>query len=175
MDSPDAKKTKRCNCRLLPDYADDCVNLKPFGSKKGKQPEGVACDLDEMVADYNAKYLVITNNYLKSLNKITDFICGALNEKEAPGAVCFCKKDLQYCLKTSTLKKTFCLFKANTIALSECRDFVSDYRPVREMTDGELCKGFGSLVTFDFSQRYCHNRGIMLERIHISMPKLQIA
>ncbi len=145
--------------------ASNCVIPKLKPKSWDEEPE-FSDSIEAMVADYREVYLKDTDDWIQTLSTFTDFICGAANKLEAPEVpenVKFCKNSHQYIMPHLTVKRAYnSLTNAN---LDKLNNFANIYDRVIEVTKG--IDEFGILAQYDFTQRYCYNRGIMPDGVYL--------
>ncbi len=119
--------------------------------------------LSAMVEDYKKNFLERTENWIGSLNTITDFICGAANIEEEPKDEKFCKNSHQYRMPYATVVKA--REELRTAELGALTSFVEIYRAVKLLS--KEIEQFGELAAYDFTQRYCYSRNILPDAVYL--------
>ena len=143
-----SKKSKTCVCEPCPE-------------DRIKHDENHNPTLSELIESYKVKWKGNLENHLTNFDTITDCVCGAVGNMDAPHPAPFIRKGShQFCMPTATINEI--VPRLNNVKSKNFVDFDELYDYVEEVSKG--VEDYGDLAKYDFSLRYGFKRGLKPEK-----------
>ena len=132
-----------------------CPKIEP------KPDENTTPTLSDLIESYKSEHLKRLENLLMPFETITDCVCGAVGNIDAPHPGTFIRNGShQYCMPVATINQVVPLLK--NVNSKKFNDFDKLYDFVDSISKG--VEDFGDLAKYDFSLRYGFRRGLRPEK-----------
>ena len=133
----------------------------PCSKNEPKYDENHNPTLSELIESYKVEWKGSLENHLTKFDTITDCVCGAIGNIDAPHDGPFIRKGShQYCMPTATINEI--VPRLNKVKSMNFVDFDELYDYVENASNG--VNYYGDLAKYDFSLRYGFKRGLKPEK-----------